>query len=136
MIYEIMSRREALHATYGREAPTTAIISITDICAYKNKFCPQDWLIAILEIQFDDVTDGCRGCITKAQAKEIADFTKAVYHKVERIIVHCEYGQSRSAGVAAALDEFFDCETSEVFANSAYSPNMTCYRYVMAALKG
>ena len=37
------------------------------------------------------------------QAKQIADFILHIRKKVKRFIVHCEFGQSRSAGVAAAI---------------------------------
>jgi predicted protein tyrosine phosphatase len=133
MTYEVKNRGDARLATMKTVAPITAIISITDIGSEKNSFRQQDWLKAVLEIQFNDVERG-KGCITKKQAIEIADFVRSVYPQVERFIVHCEYGQSRSAGVAAAISKFYEGNSGGIFGNPAYYPNRTCYDYVLAAL--
>ena len=135
MEYSVMSRIIAREATYSLLAKTTAIISIVDIGAERNKFYPQPWLKHILELQFDDVEKGQKGCITKKQAKTIAEFVCEIYRQVERIIVHCEFGQSRSAGVAAAISRHFEGHSSGIFGNRVYYPNKTCYKYVLAALK-
>ena len=135
MQYEIMSRYNARQATYEKDASDTAIISITDPGTKSNKFYPQPWLLAVLELQFVDVEEPRAGHISHQQAKEIADFIREFYIKVNRIIVHCEYGQSRSAGVAAAISKFYEDHDSGIFSNVAYSPNKTCYFYVLDALK-
>ena len=135
MQYLVLNRLEARRATYADTAPATAIISIVDIGAEKNKFFPQPWLLHLLEMQFDDVDEGRAGCITKNQAKEVADFVCRVHPLVRRIIVHCEFGQSRSAGVAAAIIRHFERSSGGIFGNPKYYPNKTCYRYVLAALK-
>ena len=134
MEYLVMNRSDARRASYVREAPTTAIISIADIGGKKNEFYPRPWLLHILEIQFNDVEKG-KGCITKKQAKEIANYVCRIYPQVVRIIVHCELGQSRSAGVAAAISQFFEGSSGGIFGNKAYSPNRTCHGYVLSALK-
>jgi predicted protein tyrosine phosphatase len=100
MRYEVMSRLDARQASRVKEAPVTAIISITDCGTELNKFHKANWLNAVLELQFDDVERGGRNCITPQNAVEIADFVLGVRKQVERFIVHCEFGQSRSAGVA------------------------------------
>jgi predicted protein tyrosine phosphatase len=134
MIYEVKNRQDAARATIQTNAPTTAIISITDIGSEKNSFYPQSWLKAVLEIQFDDVESG-RRCITKRQAEKIADFVRSGYPQVERIIVHCEFGISRSAGVAAAISKFYEGNSGGIFGNPDYCPNRTCYDFVLSALK-
>jgi predicted protein tyrosine phosphatase len=135
MQYEIMNRIKARQSTYNQGAPVTAIISITDIGSEKNKFYPQEWLKEVFEIQFNDVNEGQKHCLTRKQADEIAHFARRIYDKVDRIIVHCEYGQSRSAAVAAAISKFFDEDESGIYKNSAYRPNRTCYYYVLEALR-
>ena len=134
MQYEIMSRYNARQASYQNEAPNTAIISITDPGTKANSFYPQPWIVAILEQQFIDVEKPKRGHISLEQAKEIAGFVKQNYSKVERIIVHCEFGQSRSAGIAAAISKYYEEHDSGIFGNKAYSPNKTCFHYVLNAL--
>ena len=136
MQYLILNRMDARKSTYQREAPDTAIISITDINRKNNEFYPQEWLKALLEIKFADVTEGQPGCITRAQAKEIADFANEIQDNCERLIVHCEYGQSRSAAVAAAISKFFEGHDSGIHKNPAYHPNRTCFQYVLDALRG
>ncbi|MDR0287326.1 MAG: hypothetical protein LBI03_06460 [Clostridiales bacterium] len=135
MIYEIMSRLEASQATKIENAPDTAIISITDVGKEKNNFKQVDWLKHIFEIQFDDVEAGKKNCITVSQAVDIADFVFHIKKDVERIIVHCEFGQSRSAGVAAAIRCYIEGNDGGILHNRRYNINRTCYRYVLKALR-
>ena len=135
MHYEIMSRAAARQATYAKSAPLTAVISITDTGSKKNLFYPQPWLIDILELQFDDVEETGAHAITREQAKEIAVFADNNYKRVKRFIIHCEFGQSRSVGIAAAISKHFEGHDSGIFATPGYMPNRTCYRYVLEALK-
>ena len=50
------------------------------------------------------------------------------------IICQCEYGQSRSAGCAAAIREFFQGDGIQIFANYNYYPNQVIYNKVYEAL--
>jgi predicted protein tyrosine phosphatase len=126
---------DAQLVTRKADAPDTAIISITDKDSDKNCFYKAAWLKAVLELQFDDVEAGGRNCITLTQAMEIACFVKRMRKNVQRIIVHCEFGQSRSAGIAAAISMYLDGHDSGVFYKRKYNPNRTCYHYVLAALR-
>lgn len=135
MITEVKSRQEARIATEAPNAPLTAIISITDVGGLKNRFYSQPWLVGVLEIQFDDVVAGEKNCITFIQAREIAKFIWLNYAKVERFIIHCEFGQSRSSGVAAAINQYYVGSSGGIFGNRAYNPNPTCYEYVLKALR-
>jgi len=136
MIYEIMNRVDAHRASGEGNAPVTAIISITDTGDDKNSFYPTSWIKAVLHIQFDDVIDHRKNCITKEQAKEIAAFAQENYEQIERFIIHCEYGQSRSAGVAAAICEFFEGHDNGISTDNRYFPNWTCYKYILEVLNG
>ena len=135
MIYEIMNRKEARYASGETSAPTTAIISITDVGDEQNEFYPASWIYAVLHIQFDDVIERGHNCITKTNAQEIAEFALENYDKAERLIVHCEFGQSRSAGVAAALCQHFEGHDNGISTDPRYFPNWTCYKYVLRALE-
>jgi predicted protein tyrosine phosphatase len=130
-----MNRRDATLATKEKTAPDTAIISITDYGDEKNIFYDADWLKAVFEIQFDDVDEGGHHCITFSQADEIAEFVLRVRKKVQRIIVHCEFGQSRSAGIAAAICQYLNKHDDGILVNRRYYPNKTCYHYMLSALK-
>lgn len=77
------------------------------------------------------------GGITNNQAKEIADFVKRVvkeYKYLDTIIVHCEAGQSRSAGLAAAILKWLYNDDTKIFNNMRYTPNMMVYRAVLNKL--
>lgn len=52
----------------------------------------------------------------------------------DKIIVQCEAGQSRSAGVAAALMKYFNNDDTPIFNNPRYTPNMLCYRLTLEVL--
>lgn len=65
----------------------------------------------VLELQFSDVSDGMPiGTLAIPfdidHAKEIVAFVRA--NRGRPIVVHCEAGISRSAGVALALHEFLE----------------------------
>ena len=65
-----------------------------------------DWKF-LLRVEFDDVSirgDYWHG-ITEDQAAHIIAFLDAVQHKVEKVVVHCLAGVSRSAGLAKFIAE-------------------------------
>jgi predicted protein tyrosine phosphatase len=53
---------------------------------------------------------------------------------VDAIIVHCDAGISRSAGVAAAILYAKTGDDSLIFDSGRYAPNMRCYRMVLNEL--
>ena len=65
-------------------------------------------------------------------AKKIAKFVSQNRDKI--IIVHCDAGQSRSAGVAAAISRYYNNYDFEYFDNPRYTPNMRCYHLMMNAM--
>ena len=135
MRYEVMSRLEARQATREPDAPDTAIISIIDYGSDTNTFYEQAWLKDVITLQFDDTEAAGPQSITREQAAEIAGFVLRMHKHVERIIVHCEFGQSRSAGTAAAISEYLEGHDSGICRNRKYYPNPLCYRYVLDALR-
>jgi predicted protein tyrosine phosphatase len=138
MVIQVMSALEAQNETKKTDNPNTAIISITDTNMPVAQLQPQPWLIAILRLQFDDVIankDGKR-CITAKDAKDIKAFVQAFQNSVDRIIVHCKAGTSRSPGVAAAITYVLDGDDIPIFSNREYFPNMKCYREVLRAFLG
>lgn len=94
------------------------------------------WLT--LSLTFDDVDfeDRVKGefPITDNQALDIARFVKSLPPTIDSIIVHCEAGVSRSAGVAAAIMKWMWNDDSQIFDQPSYRPNMMCYRKVLNAL--
>tara|TARA_Y100000310_G_scaffold340792_1_gene437777 strand:- start:3420 stop:3902 length:483 start_codon:yes stop_codon:yes gene_type:complete len=52
----------------------------------------------------------------------------------EVVIVHCQAGQSRSAGVASALSKFYNDDDKRFF-HMPYTPNMHVYRTMLNYLQ-
>ena len=68
-------------------------------------------------------------------AKQIAEFVVMHYDNAETIICQCHYGQSRSAGCAAAIREFYYGDGIDIFADDRYYPNKMVYRMVLEAFR-
>lgn len=90
--------------------------------------------------EFKDINDGhcykCTDkigikCMTDKDAKNIVDFVETFKNEVDMIVVHCEFGISRSAGVASALSLILNGIDQYYFDN--YVPNMLCYRKILNA---
>lgn len=132
----ILNRKLASEYTKNTEIPKTIIVSITDVESEPNHFYDNPNVVAIHRVQFQDVEKGEQGAITMLQAAGILGFVKAHLQNAEIVLVHCEGGVSRSAGVAAALMMIFKGDDIEVFENYKYCPNMTCYRSMLIAEYG
>lgn len=131
--------------------PETAVISITDHDAppvqLKNR--PQH----LLRLSFDDVDLACLNIdvdrrktseeeliakyhlCTTAHAEKIAKFYQSVSSSVGLLICQCEFGQSRSAAVAAAIAEFHMRSGIDIFADQRYFPNKRVYHLTIDALR-
>ena len=69
------------------------------------------------------------------EAEELAEFILGAETDGLDFICQCEYGQSRSAGCAAAILEYF-CKTGiSVFSDYRYYPNQMVFNKVAEALK-
>ena len=69
------------------------------------------------------------------QSDQIAVFYKEIRENIDTLICQCEHGQSRSAGVAAAIIEFRSKKGIQVFADDRYYPNKIVFRKVFESLK-
>ncbi|MBE6537584.1 MAG: dual specificity protein phosphatase family protein [Ruminococcaceae bacterium] len=69
------------------------------------------------------------------EADELAEFIYKAKEDGLDIICQCEYGQSRSAGCAAAILEYFEGRGIDVFTDYRYYPNQLIYHKVFEALK-
>ena len=68
------------------------------------------------------------------QADRIAEFVQSLDPSIDTIIISCTMGQSRSAGIAAALLVYFGGDDSQIWNNPKYSPNQLCYRLLLEEL--
>ena len=133
----ILNRKEAKKFSCESHDFKTAIISITDtdkadVIFEKNE---ANGIKAVLRLKFDDVERDYKNehCITKEDAENIVKFVNKNKNKVDKFIVHCEAGVSRSAGVGAAIMKALNGDDWDVFKNPLKCPNMKCYRMVLNA---
>ena len=134
----IMNRKEVLDFCKHPHLAQSIIISIsTPHVEYSEfPFCTAtNNVIDICEVQFFDLDNTYpikKGLMEFKDAKKIVGFVSNYKDKI--IIVHCDAGQSRSAGVAAALSKYYNNDDSEYFDNPRFTPNMWCYKLMLNAL--
>lgn len=132
----IVASRSTVKNVVWNMRSSTIVISIIDpnkdSVFHKEDMETIPYLCDCLTISFWDEIEDKHGCMSYQQAKSILDFV-IQNPFVKNIVVHCEAGISRSAGVAAALakiingndDYFFD------YYHNRYVPNMTCYKRIL-----
>ena len=69
------------------------------------------------------------------EADALAEFIYRAKREGRDIICQCEYGQSRSAGCAAAILQHFEKNGIDVFTDYRYYPNQLVYHKVFDALE-
>lgn len=69
------------------------------------------------------------------EAQELAEFICSAYDDGLNVICQCEYGESRSAGCASAILEYFYGTGISVFADYRYCPSQLVYNKMIDALK-
>lgn len=121
---------------------------ITEECIVISIHCPNDspakiektnFIKDILFLGFNDVeeTDPFDyKPMSKTDAIAVKEFINKFKNKVNTIIVQCDAGVSRSAGVAAAIGKYLNNDDMFIFGAPRYSPNITCYRNVLNAFFG
>lgn len=122
----VLSREEAICQadSFGKD---TCVISITTPGKTNVSF-PCD----TLHVAFYDTTESIG--ISIADAVQIRDFVIQELAKgIKHLVVHCDAGVSRSAGVAAAILKATGQDESEILDNPNYFINARCYAYVLMA---
>jgi len=66
-------------------------------------------------------------------AERIETFIRSLDDHIDKVIVACILGRSRSAGIAAALVWYFGGDSLRIFEDSQYTPNPLCYRLLIDA---
>ena len=135
-IFVFSQRNIEKYAVLNQNTPTILISITTHNSASANvKSNSKNNIKNILFLTFDD-TDNTTTGIQKKDAKRIKKFlnTNIPKYNIDTILVNCNAGQSRSAGVAAALMFYFNNDDTPIFDNPMYKPNMLCYRTVLNEL--
>lgn len=120
----------------------TAVISLYDPVMQKldSEYRPIDYQgkptmlmqIPIFDTGEDEIDD-YDSCFPEAE--EIAQFIRSAYENRLNIICQCDYGQSRSAGCAAAILEYYNQTGLMLFLNPKYSPSKLVFDKVFDALQ-
>ena len=130
----IMSRSEIIRFAMQKRTESCAVISIRDVGSAAPVIKRDgNGIDTVLSLSFDDVEEG-NNCITERDAKKIVSFVKSLGKSYENLIIHCEFGQSRSAGVAAAVSVMLTGDDSWIFEDSRYYINFTCYTKTLSAI--
>ena len=131
----VMNRSAAIAYGYKRHDEKSIVVSINNLDDYpaKIKTSVDNGIVSVLRLFFDDIDSGSTA-MTPDDANKIANFVRFYQHSVDRIIVHCEAGVSRSAGVAAAIMCYLFGGDDIIFNDSKYYPNMHCYRITLHSL--
>ena len=136
MKFEVLSRQNAKKLSYKQDIEDCVIVSITDVNSPYNNFAQNPHIKGVCHIKFDDVDFGEDNCIDRKDGEKIIAFVNQYVNKVDKIIVHCEAGVSRSAGVCAALMQIVNGSDMEIFGNARFCPNMSCYRTILETYYG
>jgi predicted protein tyrosine phosphatase len=111
--------RSALEAVRPHEVPHV-IISITshpdDVARLRlNEMCSGVLRLSFPDAEVPSDLYGETSLFSREQATEIWTFTRQHVAEIERVIVHCDAGVSRSSAIAAALARVLNDDDSEFF---------------------
>ena len=113
--------------------PPHIIVSITDPGTLPAILRQNHQTKGVLRLEFEDVDGDQPDAMTTEQAEAIANFINEHKDSIDIIVVHCEAGVSRSAGVAAAISLVVNGDDTKFFHNPKFCPNIWCYRLVLDA---
>lgn len=135
-----LSREKAIRLSYSDFDNNKIIISIRDPNKVKPEFNINNSSIKdILYLSFYDISEETKSIfggyksMSPIDAILIRDFVLKWQGEIDAIWVQCEMGMSRSAGIAAAIMEYFDMDSKEILENNQYYPNKLCYNLTKGA---
>jgi len=97
---------------------------------------PSNQRLDVLRLDFFDLNQSCGNLpmMTEEQAQDVINFTNLWKDKVGLIVVHCEAGIARSAGVAAGLSKWLNGD--DLFFYEKFCPNSWVYMKVLQSIYG
>lgn len=136
----VMNKAKAEEYALQNHKEKSVVISIASHKCSEAFIIPNNisGIVDVIHLHFND-TDSKKlvdGGITEEDAIKIKNFVEKYKDipSIDLMIVHCEAGQSRSAGVAAAIMKYLYNDDTQIFNNYKYRPNMLCYRTVLNKL--
>lgn len=141
MVIKVLSREQAIRNSYTNFERKKVIISICDPHNEKVEFNQGNSSIKdILYLSFYDISEetksifGSYESMSPVDAILVRDFVLKWQEQVDEIWVQCEMGMSRSAGIAAALMEYFNVDSGTILNSNQYYPNKLCYDLMKNAI--
>lgn len=141
-----MSRKKAVLYCYKENDRESVMISVSDprMAYVEFPFCSKaNKIREILQLEFSDAdapgTDvygnqaSSDDLYNDEMADRVVDFV--MNNQDADIIVHCDAGISRSAGIAAAILKATEGNDDRIFDSGWYCPNMLCYRTTLNAFQ-
>ena len=115
----------------------TSVISIVGPLEADAEFARNKNIDKIFRMYFNDlitdfkIDDDVMPAPVQSDFTGLKDFVDSL--NCDTLVVHCGAGYSRSAAVAAAINEYLDLDY-EIFNNKNYCPNITVYQCCMKEL--
>ena len=139
MQFSVCSREKAKKMAYKLKEPAI-IISVTDSDKEPNIFAKNPYIKEICRVAFDDTDPDIllkrEVLMRKEDAEKIKECVIRNKDTVERIVVHCEAGVSRSAAIMAAIQLYLIGSADAIFSNPKYCPNFFCFEMMREAFFG
>lgn len=137
MKVSILSKSELFKLLEKKELTNkSAVVSFAD---EEDDFLEFPKGIDVLKVVFYDVRPSCtvpeHYDNLLPEAKDIAHFVHTKILEGKDIICQCDYGISRSAGLAAAILQRYAHKGLDVFADYRYTPNQFVFNKVYKALE-
>ena len=131
----IMSRSEVVIHSCKDNIDECIIISISSRNQKKPNIFKNHLIKDILYLNFDDIEEQTENGVLMNydDAVKIKEFVDKWKDGISNIVVHCQAGISRSAGVAFALKRVLNNNLENCFKIPKFAPNMLCYK---TTLKG
>lgn len=134
MNFQVLPRNKAKKLSYKELPYSCVIILITDPGEEPVLFATNPGIKAVLKLQFEDVIDESPLSMDSRDAERIIDFVNIWKDSVESIVVHCEAGISRSAGVCSALMLWINGNDNDIYNNPFFHPNRLCRSLLLEEL--
>lgn len=138
----IMSYKEALEYGFSNNTEPYAVISIRDTISggYALTFNKSGACKAALNITFDDIEETIYyegkelHLFDRNDADKIVKFIRGLEElNIDKLVVHCHAGISRSAAVGASILKYYTGKDDEIFNSDMYAPNRWVYRKMLEA---
>ncbi len=123
----IQIRSKTLAAQFESKTPWACI----SISSHEGQWpiLKTDNLVKVLRLAFPDYEFARPGGITAEQAQQIIEFVNEVVPQIETLLIHCEYGASRSPAVGAAISKILGKDDKVYF--EQYTPNNIVYKTIL-----